>query len=58
MRELEIAESIARDLAVESRARLDARIDEIAKERDMSVVERARFRARAIDAVDRGELVL
>ena len=58
MRELEIAESIARDLAVESRARLDARIDEIARERDMSVVERARFRARAIDAVDRGELVL
>ena len=58
MRELEIAERIARDLAVERRARLDARIDEIARERDMSVVERARFRARAIDAVDRGELVL
>ena len=58
MRELEIAESIARDLAVERRARLDARIDEIARERDMAVVERARFRARAIDAVDRGELVL
>ena len=58
MRELEIVESIARDLAVERRARLDARIDEIARERDMSVVERARFRARAIDAVDRGELVL
>ena len=58
MRELEIVEGIARDLAVERRARLDARIDEIARERDMSVVERARFRARAIDAVDRGELVL
>ena len=56
MRELEIAESIARDLAVERRARLDARIDEIARERDMSVEERARFRARAIDAIDRGEL--
>ena len=56
MRELEIAESITRDLAVERRARLDARIDEIARERDMSVVERARFRARAIDAIDRGEL--
>jgi hypothetical protein len=56
MRELEIAESIARDLAVERRARLDARIDEIARERDMSAVERARFRARAIDAIDRGEL--
>ena len=49
MRELEIAESIARDLAVERRARLDARIDEIVKERDMSVVERARFRARGRD---------
>ena len=58
MRELEIAESIARDLVVERRARLDSRIDEIARERDMSVVERARFRARAIDAIDRGELVL
>ena len=56
MRELEIAESIARDLAVERRARLDARIDEIARERDMSTVERSRFRARAIDAIDRGEL--
>ena len=56
MRELEIAESIARDLAVERRSRLDARIDEIARERDMSVVERARCRARAIYAIDRGEL--
>ena len=36
MRELEIAESIARDLAVERRARLDARIDEIARERDVT----------------------
>ena len=33
MRELEIAESIARDLAVERRARLDVRISEIAEER-------------------------
>ena len=56
MRELEIAESIARDLAVERRARLDARIDEIARERHMSIEERPRFRARAIDAIDRGEL--
>ena len=30
MRELEIAESIARDIAVEKRARLDTLIDEIA----------------------------
>ena len=35
MRELEIAESIARDFAIERRARLDARISEIAEERDL-----------------------
>ncbi len=58
MKELEIAEGIAKALLVSKKARLDARIDEIARERDMSVVERARFRARAIDAIDRGELVL
>ena len=58
MRELEIAESIARDLAVERRARLDARIDEIAREKGMSIVERAKFRARAVEALDNGELVL
>ena len=37
MRELEIAESIARDIAVESRARLDARVDEIASAHGMSI---------------------
>ena len=58
MRELEIAESIARDLAVERRARLDARISEIAEERDLESVEVARLRARAVEAIDRGELVL
>ena len=58
MRELEIAESIARDLAVERRARLDARIDEIAREKDLSILEKASLRARAIDAIDRGELVI
>ena len=47
MRELEIAESIARDLAVERRARLDARISEIAEERDLDSLEVARLRARA-----------
>ena len=56
MRELEIAESIARDIAVERRARLDARVDEIASEQGMSIEERASFRARAIEAIDRGEL--
>ena len=58
MKELEIAEGIAKALLVSKKARLDARIDEIARERDMSVVERARFRARVIDAIDRGVLVL
>jgi len=58
MRELEIAESIARDIAVERRARLDARISEIAEERDLDSLEVARLRARAVEAIDRGELVL
>ena len=58
MRELEIAESIARDLALERRARLDARISEIAEERDLDSLEVARLRARAVEAIDRGELVL
>ena len=58
MRELEIAESIARDIAVDRRARLDARISEIAEERDLDSLEVARLRARAVEAIDRGELVL
>ena len=58
MRELEIVESIARDLAVERRARLDARISEIAEERDLDSLEVARLRARAVEVIDRGELVL
>ena len=58
MRELEIVESIARDLAVERRARLDARISEIAEKRDLDSLEVARLRARAVEAIDRGELVL
>ena len=58
MRELEIAESIARDIAVERRARLDVRISEIAEERDLDSLEVARLRARAVEAIDRGELVL
>ena len=58
MRELEIVESIARDLAVERRARLDARISEIAEERDLDSLEVARLRVRAVEAIDRGELVL
>ena len=58
MESLEIAESIAREFAIERRARLDVRIAEIAEERDLDSLEIARIRARAIDAVDRGELVI
>ena len=58
MRELEIAESIARDIAVEKRTRLDARISEISEELDLHYLETARIRARMIEAIDRGELVL
>ena len=57
MRELEIAESIARDIAIEKRARLDTLIDEIAGANFFDTIEdRASFRARAIEALDRGEL--
>jgi len=58
MESLEIAESIAREFAIERRARLDARIAEIAEEHDLDSLEIARIRARAIDAIDSGELVL
>jgi len=37
---------------------LNARVDEIAAEKGMSILERAKFRARAIEAMDRGELVI
>lgn len=58
MESLEIAESIAREFAIERRARLDARIAEIAEEHDMDSLDIARLRSRAIEAMDRGELVL
>ena len=54
----ELANTIAKILLVEKKMKLNARVDEIAREKGMSIVERAKFRARAIDAVDRGELVL
>ena len=38
--------------------KLNARVDEIAAEKGMSVVERAKFRARAVEALDNGELRL
>ena len=51
-----IAEKIAKDLIAERKTKLDARINEIAAEKGMSVVERAKFRSRAYDALDRGDL--
>ena len=58
MESLRIAESIASELVAERRARLDARIAEIAEEHGLDSLEIARIRSRAIDAIDRGELVL
>ena len=58
MNSAQIASNIAKALIAEKRVKLDSRIDEIAKDKGMSIVEKAKFRARAIDALDRGELVL
>ena len=58
MRELEIVEGIAKAHLASKKARLNARVDEIAREKGMSIVERAKFRARAVEALDNGELVL
>ena len=51
-----IAEKIAKEIIAERKAKLDVRVNEIAAEQGMSVVERAKFRARAYDAMDRGDL--
>jgi len=56
MESLRIAEGIAAELVAERRARLDARIAEIAEERGLDSLEIARIRSRAIEAIDRGEL--
>ena len=53
-----IASDIAKVLLAEKKMKLDARVDEIARENGMSIVERAKFRARAVEALDNGELVL
>ena len=58
MNSLKIANDIAKALISEKKMKLNARIDEIAIEKNMSVVEKAKLRARAIDAIDRGELVI
>ena len=53
-----IASDIAKVLLAEKKMKLNARVDEIAREKGMSIVERAKFRARAVEALDNGELVL
>jgi|TARA_Y100000034_G_scaffold48700_1_gene60258 hypothetical protein len=53
-----IASDIAKVLLAEKKMKLNARIDEVAAEKNMSVLEKAKLRARAIDAMDRGELVI
>tara|TARA_B100000287_G_C20343721_1_gene666890 strand:+ start:58 stop:234 length:177 start_codon:yes stop_codon:yes gene_type:complete len=58
MNSAQIASDIAKALLAEKKMKLNVRVDEIAREKGMSIVERAKFRARAIDALDRGELVL
>ena len=53
-----VATYLAKALLAEKKERLNARVDEIAAEKGMSILERAKFRARAIEAMDRGELVI
>ena len=53
-----IASDIAKVLLAEKKMKLNARVDEIAAEKGMSVVDRAKFRARAVEALDNGELRL
>ena len=53
-----IASDIAKILLAEKKMKLNARVDEIAREKNMSILERAKFRARATEALDNGELVL
>ena len=53
-----IASDIAKALLAEKKMKLNARVDEIAREKGMSIVERAKFRARAVEALDNGQLVL
>ena len=58
MNSLKIANDIAKALISEKKMKLNARIDEIAIEKNLSIVEKAKLRARAVDVMDRGELVL
>ena len=56
MESLKIAEGIARALVLSKKARLDARLAEIAEDRGLDSLEIARIRSKAIEAIDRGEL--
>ena len=58
MNSLKIANDIAKALISEKKMKLNARIDEIAIEKNLSIVEKAKLRARAIDAIDRGESII
>ena len=51
-----VATFLAKALLAEKKERLNTRVDEIAAEKGMSILERAKFRARAIEALDRGDL--
>ena len=58
MKNSEIATFLAKSLLAEKKERLNTRVNEIAAKKGMSILERAKFRARAIEAIDRGELVI
>ena len=58
MNEVDIASNIAKILIAEKKNRLNARVDEIAAEKGMTILARHKFRARAIAALDRGDLIL
>ena len=51
-----IATFLAKALLAEKKERVYTRVDESAAEKGMSILERHKFRARAIEAMDRGDL--
>ena len=53
-----VATYLVKALLAEKKERLNTRVNEIAAKKGMSILERAKFRARAIEAMDRGELVI
>ena len=53
-----VATYLAKALLAEKKERLNTRVNEIAAKKGMSILERAKFRVRAIEAMDRGELVI